>query len=102
MSVTVGRLWARCGHGASATLSTVQHQDDALAVAVDVFKRADASRERVTLGLVERRLAELAGHEPGCGCGVCAVVGSVTAAAVFWVAANWQNQIAVTRRRAVR
>jgi len=29
-------------------------------VAVDVFQQADAAGERITLGLVERRLAELA------------------------------------------
>ena len=69
--------------------------------AADVFKQADATGERNTLGTVERRLAELAGHPPGC-CELCTAAAAVTARGVYWIAANWQAQIAVTRRRALR
>ena len=74
---------------------------DALRVSLDVFKQADATGERITLGTVERRLAELAGHPPGC-CELCTAAANVTVQQVYWVAANWQGQIAVTRRRARR
>ncbi len=83
-------------------ITVPQHQDDALAVAVDIFNQADRSGERITLGTVERRLAELASHPPDCGCGVCTAAANVTARGVYWIAANWQAQISVTRRRAAR
>ena len=65
-----------------------------------MFERADKTGERITLWLVERRLAELAGHPPDCRCNIWRAAGRVTARAVHWIAANWQNQVAVTRRRA--
>ncbi len=48
------------------------------------------------------RPAELLSHPPDCGCGVCQAAATVTANAVHWVAANWQAQISVTRRKATR
>ena len=54
---------------------------------------------RVTSAMVERRLAELAGHRPG-HCPLCKAAAQVTVQRVYWIAANWQAQVAVTRRRA--
>ena len=86
---------------AGSSFTPVREQD-AERIALDIIKRADAAGERVTLGMVERRLAELLSHPPDCRCGVCQAAGEVTARGVNWVAANWQSQIAVTRRRAAR
>ena len=56
-----------------------------------MFERADKSGERITLGMVERRLAELAGHPPG-HCAMCRAAGRVTVQQVFWVAVCWQRE----------
>ena len=64
------------------------HQQAALQVALDVFQHADATGERLTLGTVERRLAELRSHPPDCECGVGRVADRVTARGVHWIAAN--------------
>jgi len=40
-------------------------------------------------------------HPPDCRC-VCEVAGAMTARGVFWVAANWQAPISLTRRKATR
>ncbi len=57
---------------------------------------------RVTLAMVERRLAELAGHPPN-HCALCkAAAAGPSVHYVYWVAACWQAQVAVTRRRAAR
>ena len=41
------------------------HERDAERIALGIFKTADKASERITLGTVERRPAELAGHPPG-------------------------------------
>lgn len=64
-------------HRIGATLERVQHQQDALQVAVDVFKRADTTGGRITLSTVERRLAELRSHPPG-HCPLCPGASSPT------------------------
>ncbi len=46
-------------------------QEAAELVAIDVFQRAEATGQPITLGLVERRLDELRSHEPECACGLC-------------------------------
>jgi hypothetical protein len=71
-------------------------------LAIDVFQHAQATGQPVTLGLVERRLTELASHEPECGCGLCSAARSVKAYSVYRVAAAWAGGIAATRRRASR
>jgi len=68
-------------------------------VAVDVFQQADAAGERITLGLSV--VSPSWPHPPDCRC-VCEVAGTMTARGVFWVAANWQAQISLTRRKATR
>jgi hypothetical protein len=74
-------------------------EQDAERIALDIYQQADKTGERITLGTVERRLAELAGHPPG-HCQLCTAAANVTVHQVYWVAACWQAQIAVTRRRA--
>ena len=46
-------------------------QEAAELVAIDVFQRAEATGQPITLGLVERRLDELRSQEPECACGPC-------------------------------
>ena len=86
----VSTVWPR-----GATLSTVREQD-AKRIARDIFGHADKTGERITLGTVERRLAELAGHPPG-HCQLCKAAANVTVQQVYRIAANWQAQLAVTR-----
>ena len=68
-------------------------------IAADVFKSADATRQRITFGDVERYLAQLAGHPRGCSCGRCELVSRVTAQRVYAIASGWQRQIRATRTR---
>jgi hypothetical protein len=78
----------------------VSRSEDLLAI--DIFRRAQASGEPITLGTVERRLAELLSHEPGCACGLCAAAAKVRPWGVWMVVSRWQSGVAATRRRAVR
>jgi hypothetical protein len=57
-------------------------------LAADLFKNADQTRQRVTLGDVERYLAQLASHPPDCTCGRCPLVSRVTAQRVYAIAAS--------------
>ncbi len=82
-------------------MSTQAATEDAERIALDVFQHADETGEHITLGTVERRLAELAAHPAGHR-PLCAAAANVTVQRVFWIAASWQAQIAVTRRRARR
>jgi hypothetical protein len=62
-TVSRGRLlfW-----GTLDTVGVILNEDK---LAIDVYQYSHATRQPITLGLVERRLAELAGHrECGCGC----------------------------------
>ena len=70
-------------------------------IALDIYQRADRTGERITLGMCERRLTELAAHPDG-HCGLCSAARRVTAVKVFWVASSWQSEVAATRRRAMR
>jgi hypothetical protein len=54
----------------------VRVQEAAELVAIDVFQRAEATGQPITLGLVERRLDELRSHEPECACGLCTAANS--------------------------
>ncbi len=78
----------------------VSRSEDLLAI--DIFRRAQASGEPITLGTVERRLAELLAHEPDCPCGLCTAAAKVRAYGVYRVVAAWAGGVAATRRRAVR
>ena len=71
-------------------------------IAADLFKGADQNRYRITFGDVERHLAQLADHVPGCSCGRCGLVSRVTAQRVYAIASGWQRQVRATRVRAMR
>lgn len=71
-------------------------------LAIDIYTRADAAGEPITLGLVERRLANLLTHTPDCPCGLCAPARTVRAYGVYRVAAGWSTGITRTRQRAAR
>jgi hypothetical protein len=71
-------------------------------LALDIYNHAQATGEPITLGMVERRFAELCSHEPGCACGLCAAAATVRPLGVYRIASVWQGSIAATRRRAVR
>ena len=67
-------------------------------VALDVFWRAEAAGEVITLAMVEQRLEQLAGHRPTCRCQVCGAVRGrrwatipVRATNVYRVCAAWQR-----------
>lgn len=79
---------------------TVSRSEDLLAI--DVFTRAQATGERITLATVERRLDELLSHEPGCECGLCAAAAGVKPWYVYRVVAGWAGIAASTRHRAMR
>ena len=55
-------------------------------LAIDVYQLAQATGQLLTLSLVERRLVELLGHEPGCPCGLCTAAAGVGAPGVLYVA----------------
>ena len=80
----------------------VRVQEAAELVAIDVFQRAEATGQPITLGLVERRLDELRSHEPECACGLCTAASEMRASRVFYVARGWAGGVAATRRRATR
>jgi hypothetical protein len=71
-------------------------------LAIDVYSRAESSGQPITLGIVERHLDELRGHQPDCPCGLCAAAHAARASGVFYVANRWAAGIAATRRRAAR
>jgi hypothetical protein len=71
-------------------------------LAIDVFQHAESLGEPITLNLVERRLDELRGHEPGCACGLCTAAAGVGAPSVLYVVRRWAGGIAASRRRAMR
>ena len=49
-------------------------QEAAELVAIDVFQRAEATGQPITVGLVERRLDELRSHKPECASGLLMAV----------------------------
>ena len=63
-------------------------EQDAERIALDIFKAANTAGERITLGTVERRLAELLSHPPG-HCPLCAAAAEITVQRVFWIAASF-------------
>jgi hypothetical protein len=71
-------------------------------LALDVFNVADRTGQLVTRALVANRLAELATHRVGCGCGLCELLGLAAPSKVHWTASRWQWSIARTRDRARR
>jgi hypothetical protein len=58
-------------------------------LALDVLGRADG--HPVTSAMVEARLAALRRHRPDCWCGVCRLVGGVSAGRVWTVVNTWQR-----------
>ena len=50
------------------TVAATRNEDK---LAVDVYRRAETTGEKVTLGFVERHLDELRSHPPDCLCGLC-------------------------------
>jgi len=60
-------------------------------IALDVYQRAQAAGQRITLQLCEQRLAELRAHRPTCRCGLCGTMAKAKARNVFAVAASWQR-----------
>jgi hypothetical protein len=71
-------------------------------LAIDVYQHAQATGQPLTLSLVERRLEELLGHEPGCPCGLCTAAAAVGAPSVLYVARRWAGGIAGHQARAAR
>ena len=71
-------------------------------LAADVFTVADQTRQRITFGDVERYLAQLVTHPPGCTCGRCGLAARVTAQRVYAIASGWQRWYARPRVRALR
>jgi hypothetical protein len=69
-------------------------------LAIDCYRHAEETGERITLGFVERHLDELRSHDPACGCGLCAAAHAVRASGVYYVAHRWAGGIAATKRRA--
>src|SRR5882672_5302092 len=87
----------RCWHTAK-----VRVQEAAELVAIDVYKRAEKTGERITLAVVKRRVAELLGHAPACRCGLlceAAAKAKVGVGHVWRIASAWQGAIGATRRR---
>lgn len=68
------------------TMGISRNQDR---LALDVYRYAEGTGHRITLGLVERRLDELRAHEPACGCGLRMAAGKVRAGGVWWVVRGW-------------
>ena len=107
----MGRLWARCGHGARATLSLVAGSENAVTsreaaveiVALHLFGIADREGALITRRMVDHHLAELASHPGDCRCAApCGLVSKVTGNKVWWCAALWQPSVARTRLLAQR
>jgi hypothetical protein len=48
-------------------------------IAIDVYEHAARRGETLTLGVVERHLAELRGHQRDCLCGLCTAAENVRA-----------------------
>ena len=80
----------------------VRVQEAAELVAIDVFQGADKTGQRITLAIVERRVAELQAHAPACRCRLCEAAAKVRVGHVFKIASAWQGCIGATRRRAAR
>jgi hypothetical protein len=78
----------------------VRVQEAAELVAIDVFQRAEATGQPITVGLVERRLDELRSHEPECACGLCTAASEMRASRVFYVARGWAGGSLRLGRRA--
>ena len=57
-------------------------------VACHVFNTAEQTRQRLTLGDVERYLAQLAAHPADCGCGRCVLAPRVSAQRVYAIASG--------------
>jgi hypothetical protein len=72
-------------------------------VAADVFSRADRAQVPITPAMVERRMAQLAGHRPGCRCRLHVAAAKVRKPLdVYYRAIAWEHAIAATRWRATR
>jgi len=71
-------------------------------IATDLFSQADENRYRITLGDVERHLAQLAMHPHDCSCERCGLLPRVSAQRIFMIASAWQRQVRLTRVRARR
>jgi hypothetical protein len=84
------------------TISRVRTADATEAIAVEIFRQAESSGQLVTMSVIERALERLRAHRASCKCGLCEAAAKVAADRVYRVAASWQAQIAVTRRRATR
>jgi len=69
-------------------------------LSLNVSGPADRDGQLITRRMVESRLAELAAHPPGCGCGLCDLLPLVTCSKVWWTGSRWQASINLTRLRA--
>jgi hypothetical protein len=90
-------MCARCD-----TLDAVRAAHAVEAIAAEVVQQAETSGQPVSMSMIGRVLEQLRGHRPSCRCGLCEAAEKVAADRVYRVAASWQAQIAVTRRRATR
>ena len=89
--------------GASpSTVFSVRVAEASELIAADLFRNADENRYRITFGDVERHLAMLANHVPGCSCGRCPLVSRVSAQRVYAIASDWRREVRATRVRAMR
>jgi hypothetical protein len=97
-------------HPPADTLTTVSGADNAVTsreaaceiLALHMFGIADRTGVAVTRRMVDKRLAELAEHAAGCGCGLCCLLELAAPSRVYWTASRWQISINCTRARAVR
>jgi hypothetical protein len=71
-------------------------------LAVEIFRQAESSHQLVSMSKINRVLEQLRAHRASCRCGLCEAAAKVAADRVYRIAASWQAQIAVTRRRATR
>jgi hypothetical protein len=77
------------------TLDTVGVMLNEDKLAIDVYQYSHATGQPITLGLVDRRLAELAGHRQ-CGCGLCESARRVRPFGVYRVASAWERSTSAT------
>ena len=69
-------------------------------IALDVFTRAQDAGQRITLAMVEARLAELRSHRPGCRCRHhCRGTAKARADRIFETVRRWHWSTAAQRLR---
>ena len=91
-------LLAKTPHGSVWGVRSSRNEDK---LACDVWSTY-SHNGATTLGDVERHLAALRAHAPGCGCGLCSAAAHVRPLGVWLILSEWMRGTASTRRRAAR